>query len=117
MVCIESAYELAWKLGTPPSNVSDHRERQLSACGKSRHVRFSSDVDIRFTLDTPSISATLVVAESRLHNWTEKPWRLYSSEPSAFSDCIEKAAHTSDQFYFFTGSRFPWFAKNTIEVY
>ena len=53
---------------------------------------FSSDVDIRFTLDTPSISATLVVAESRLHNWTEKPWRLYSSEPSAFSDCIEKAA-------------------------
>ena len=89
---IESAYELAWKLGTPPSNVSDHQERQLSACGKSRHVCFSSDVDIRFTLETPSISATLVVAESRLHNWTEKPWSLHSSEPSAFSDCIEKAA-------------------------
>ena len=37
---IESAYELAWKLGTPQTLVSDHHERKPSACGKRRQVCF-----------------------------------------------------------------------------
>ena len=89
---IESAYELAWKLGTPQTLVSDHHERKPSACGKRRQVCFSSDVELRFTMDPPLICATLVLDETRLHNWQQKPWRLHDFEILEFSDCIERAA-------------------------
>ena len=88
---IESAYELAWKLGTPQSIVSDHYDRKPSACGSRRQVCFSSDVELRFTLDTPSISPTLAIVESRLQSWKGKPWSLHCAETTAFSDCIERA--------------------------
>ena len=89
---IESAYELAWTLGTPQTLVSDHHERKPSACGKRRQVCFSSDVALRFTMESPSLCATLVMDETRLQNWPQKPWSLNNFEILEFSDCIERTA-------------------------
>lgn len=88
---IESAYELAWQLGMPPSVSPLPSVRKPPVCGKRRNVRFSPDVKLRFVQEEPAMTATLTVLDSQMHNWVDKPWSRYPSQSPSFSSCIQKS--------------------------
>jgi hypothetical protein len=88
---IESAYELAWQLGTPPTVLPQSSVWKSPVCGKRRNVRFSSDVELRFVQEEPIMTATLTILESQLQNWAEKPWSRHPVKTPSFSSCIERS--------------------------
>ena len=89
---IESAYELAWQLGLPPLVSHTPPAKKPPVCGRNRIVRFSSDVELRFVQDEPTMNATLTVSDVKFLNWADKPWSRFPSQEISFSSCIQRSA-------------------------